>query len=324
MTALGAGGERRGLPLELLVVWAVFFVVATEILVTYTRTPPEQLYHVTGEGFFAAAGRVLVFTNFPLALVALPLIPLLLDRLPGRLAEALAFVGFALSAVVFWPGVVDQADLDAKPVNALPALGVAIAAVMSIAVVLRGGVDHWQPRRLHDWLRVTLAVAIVPLAVPWFLADLGVSLNGVPVLGSIWQTGELRTQPGVAGLHPAVHHGHHHGMDGLLLVWTSLLVSRALPAVRGRILRRIAAGLLSVMLAYGIGEIANDFWLEQIVKRGWTNWEIPDVTVPSVSIGWLLILLGAGIIYRFWFGQEGRPDGGVALSSRPANPLTRT
>jgi hypothetical protein len=317
-----AGGEVRGLPRELVVVWAVFLVVSTEILVTYTRTPPEKLYHVSGEGFFAAAGRVLVFTNFPLALVALPLVLLLVDRLPGRLAEGLAVAGLALSAVVFWPGVVDQADLDAKLVNVLPALGVAIAAVMTIAVASRGGVERWQARLRNDWLRVALAAVPVPLAVPWFLADLGLSLNGVPVLGSIWQTGELRVQPGVVGLHPAVHHGHHHGMDGLLLVWTSLLVSRTLPAVRGRTVRRLAAALLSLMLAYGIGEIANDFWVEQVVKRGWTDWEIPDVTVPSVSIGWLLIVIGAVAIYRFWFSREDRPDGEVALSSRAANPLT--
>jgi hypothetical protein len=317
-----AGGEVRGLPRELVVVWAVFLVVATEILVTYTRTPPEKLYHVSGEGFFAAAGRVLVFTSFPLALVALPLVLLLVDRLPGRLAEGLAVAGLALSAVVFWPGVVDQADLDAKPVNVLPALGVAIAAVMTIAVASRGGVERWQARLRNDWLRVALAAVPVPLAVPWFLADLGLSLNGVPVLGSIWQTGELRVQPGVVGLHPAVHHGHHHGMDGLLLVWTSLLVSRTLPAVRGRIVRRLAAAFLSLMLAYGIGEIANDFWVEQVVKRGWTDWEIPDVTVPSISVGWLLIVIGAAAVYRFWFSREDRPDGEVALSSRAANPLT--
>jgi hypothetical protein len=217
---------------------------------------------------------------------------------------------------------VDQADLDAKLVNVLPALGAGIAAALTIAVGVRGGVERWQPRRRHDRLRIVLAAAAVPIAVPWLLADLGVSLNGVPVLGSIWQTGELRTQPGVAGLHPAVHHGHHHGMDGVLLLWTALLASRAVPAVRRSGLRRFSAALLSLMLAYGIGEIANDFWVEQVVKRGWTDWAIPDVTVPSVSVGWLLILLGAAAIYWLWFGREDGPDGEVALSSRPANPLT--
>jgi hypothetical protein len=322
VSASGPGGDQRGLPRELVVVWALFLVVGAEILVTYTRTPAAELYHVSGEGFAGAASRVLVFVNYPVALVALPLILLLADRLPGRRAGILAAVGFVLSAIVFWPGVVDEADLDAKPANTLPALGVAIAAGMTIAVVVRGGLERWQPRRAHDRLRIVLAIAVVPLAVPWLLADLGVSLNGVPVLGSIWQTGELRSEPGVAGLHPAVHHGHHHGMDGALLVWSSLIVSRAIPAIRRRVPRIGTAAWLSLALAYGFAQIANDFWLEQVVKRGWTDWEIPDFTRPSVSVGWLVILLATGAIYWLWLGREDGPAAEVALSSRPAKPLT--
>lgn len=304
MTAPGSTGARRGLPGEALVVLALYAVVAAEIFATYARTPPAELYHVSEEGLAGAAGRVLVFSNFPVALVALPLLLVLADRVAGRAAALTAGVGFVLSAVVFWPGVVDQADLDAKPINVLPALGVALAIGMGVAAVLRGGVESFGPARPRDRWRVALAIAVVPLAVPWLLADLGLSLDGVPVLGSIWQTGELRTQPGVPEPHPAVHLGHHHGMDGVLLFWTALLLSRTIPDLRRRALRRLTAALLSLMLVYGMAELANDFWLEQIVKRGWTDWEIPDMTRPSVSLGWLAILIGTALVYRFWFGRE--------------------
>ena len=193
---------------------------------------------------------------------------------------------------------------------------------MTIAVAVRGGLERWQPARQLDWLRVVLGVGVIFVAVPWLLADLGISLDGVPVLGSIWQTGELRTQPGDPMLHPAVHHGHHHGMDGTLLLWSALLLSRTLPAFRRRALGRVTAVLLSLMLVYGLAEIANDGWLEQIVKRGWTDWEIPDMTRPSVSLGWLAILIGTVLVYALWFGRDAsageREDAG-ALSSRPAN-----
>jgi hypothetical protein len=322
MIAPASAGERRGLPREVLVVWALFVVVAVEIFVTYERIPPGELYHVSGEGFAGAASRVLVFSNFPLALVALTVILLLVDRLPGRTAAVVAGIGLASSAVVFWPGVVDQDDLDAKAGNAVPALGVAIAAGMTIAVAVRGGLERWQPARQLDWLRVVLGVGVIFVAVPWLLADLGISLDGVPVLGSIWQTGELRTQPGDPMLHPAVHHGHHHGMDGTLLLWSALLLSRTLPAFRRRALGRVTAVLLSLMLVYGLAEIANDGWLEQIVKRGWTDWEIPDMTRPSVSLGWLAILIGTVLVYALWFGRDelaGEREDAGALSSRPAN-----
>jgi hypothetical protein len=83
----------------------------------------------------------------------------------------------------------------------------------------------------------------------------------------------------------------------VLLVLSALLLSRALQPVSRQWLRITAGALLALMLAYGIAELANDFWLEQVVKRGWTNWEIPDVTRPTVSAAWGLILGGAACIY---------------------------
>jgi hypothetical protein len=32
------------------VVWALFAVVSLEIIVTYSRLPPRELYHVSGTG----------------------------------------------------------------------------------------------------------------------------------------------------------------------------------------------------------------------------------------------------------------------------------
>jgi hypothetical protein len=136
------------------------------------------------------------------------------------------------------------------------------------------------------------------------------------VLGTLYQTGELRSQPHVPDLHPAVHHGHHHGMDGVLLVLSALLLSRVLTSVRADWLRRTLGAYLAVMLCYGAGNIANDFWLEQIVKRGWTDWEIPDVTTPTVSIAWCVILLAAlGLWTAAMVGA--RRSSAQAISARP-------
>jgi hypothetical protein len=42
--------------------------------------------------------------------------------------------------------------------------------------------------------------------------------------------------------------------------------------------------------------MANDFWTEQIWKRGWTDWQFPDLLQPSLSVGWGLIVLGASLL----------------------------
>jgi hypothetical protein len=78
---------------------------------------------------------------------------------------------------------------------------------------------------------------------------------------------------------------------------TALLLSRVVPSVRRRRLRVAIGAYLSLMLAYGAANIANDFWMEQVVKRGWTRWLFPDVLRPDRTIAWALIVLAAALIY---------------------------
>jgi hypothetical protein len=285
-----------GLPAEVIGVGLLFAALSVAIFVTYTRLPAAELYHVSGNGFSGGASRVLVFLNFPAALVAIAVLLLLAERSRDRASVTAAVAGIALCLPVFWPGVVDEADLDARPVNAVAAIGVGIAVAFAIAAARRGVEDvTWRGR--SDVARIVVATVALLLAVPWIAADLGVSFNGVPVLGTLYQTGELRSQPGNPVLHPAVHHGHHHGMDGLLLVLSALLLSRVVPSVRKGVVRTAATAYLALMLVYGAAEIANDFWLEQVVKRGWTDWAIPDTTVPKLSIAWGLILVVALVLF---------------------------
>jgi hypothetical protein len=278
-------------------VWVLFAVVVLEVLVTYSRLPVRELYHVSSSGLAGGLSRVLVFLNFPLALVAIPILAVLAERLPGRTAKVAAGVGIVLSAAVFWPGVVKQSDLDARPVNAIAALGILVALSLTVVAARKLGRPPRPVRQTGDWLRVVVAVVVLVLGLPWVGADLGLSFDSVPVLGTLYQTAELRSQPNVPGLHPAVHHGHHHGMDGVLLVLSALLLSRVLTSVRARWLCGTVGAYVALMFCYGVGNIANDFWLEQIVKRGWTDWEIPDVTTPKASAAWGLIVLAAAVLW---------------------------
>jgi drug/metabolite transporter superfamily protein YnfA len=265
--------NRQPLPLEVVAVWTLFAVDAAAMLVTYSRLPARELYHVSGSGLTGGLSRVLVFSNFSTALVAIAILALLADRTPDRRVRVAALGGVILCAAVFWPGVVKEADLDARPVNALSALGVLVAVVLTWLASRDG--TRWNPRRRGDLARIAVAVAAVVLALPWISAEAGFFLDG----------------------RPAVHHGHHHGLDGVLLLLSALLLSRAVPAMRRRKLR-IATGMyLALMAAYGFAIAANDFWFEQVVKRRWTSWTIPNVLYPKASIAWALIVLGAAVLY---------------------------
>src|SRR6266852_2122247 len=96
--------RRRGTPwAEFGLVWALFALVMVEILVTYARLPWQELYNVTGSGIEGGASRALVFLNFPVALVAIAVLLVLLDRPAGNAERALAVLGIVLCAAVFWP-----------------------------------------------------------------------------------------------------------------------------------------------------------------------------------------------------------------------------
>jgi hypothetical protein len=63
------------------------------------------------------------------------------------------------------------------------------------------------------------------------------------------------------------------------------------------------------MASYGAGNIANDFWLEQVVKRGWTLWEAPDVTEPRTSVAWAVIVIAAAAVWGLLVGPLVRRPG---------------
>jgi hypothetical protein len=78
---------------------------------------------------------------------------------------------------------------------------------------------------------------------------------------------------------------------------------------------------LAFLLAYGVGNAVQDFQLEQIVKRGWMNYELPMVLSPSVSWAWGLVLAAACVLYVLVFGPLVRGRGsrvGAPASGRLA------
>src|SRR6185295_1467109 len=156
-------GRRPGL-LEAIGVWCLFALVALAILITYSRLPPASLYHTSGGGLVGGASRALVFAGFPLALVAVPLAWISVARLRTRLAAAIAILATVLCATVGLPGVIDQADLDARPVNALAGAGALLALGLTGAAWTRGGLGESARFGRSDWLRVAVAAVLVAVA----------------------------------------------------------------------------------------------------------------------------------------------------------------
>jgi len=283
--------------------WALF------VLITYSRVPASELYNVSQTGLRGGLSRTLVFLGWPTALAAIAVLAIALDRILAsgrnrRTAIGLALLAFGLCATIGIPGVVDQADLDAKPANGLAAIGVVLVAVLAIWAARTTGTGSATPTGRGDRARVLVGTILLLVSLPWVFADLGVFIGDVPLLGHVYRSEQIWTSPEGETM-PSVHFGHHHGMAGMLLVVTALLLSRELVRMRSTPLRTCLAVYLSLLMAYGIGNIANDAWYEQVVKRGWTDWAIPNVIRPGLTWMWgLVILLGAAIFLTVDRGRD--------------------
>lgn len=286
-------------------VWALVGLAGVAVAVTYSRLPPSSFYNVSEGGIHGGLGRALVYSNFPVALIALAVAALVADRLDGRLSDVAGAFAVAICLVVAAPGVVDQNDLDAKALNAIPFFGVLLVLALTVVAVGRAGLGRSTPPRPGDPVRLALAALLALAAIPWLFAELGFYVDDVPGLGAVFMSDEIVPEPGHPDLR-AVHLGHHHGTDGVLFALSALVLSRELAAIRRPALRAVLAGYLSLMLVYGIANALEDFWLEQLVKRDVTSFKLPGMLRPDLAPEWAAIVLAAALVYVFAFRPAAR------------------
>lgn len=285
-------------------VWALCGLATIAVFETYWRIAPGELWKVHNSGFVGGIGRAFVFVSFSPAVAALAVLPIVADRLERRAAHVLAIVAFALCATVAVPNVQTPNHLDPKWSNTWAVVGVGLTVALTAWAANRGRRERRRTSRAGDRLRVVLFVVILFWATPYIAAEMGFHLDGVPFFGWFFQTGKLAPEPAAGYVHATVHYGHHHGLDGFLLATTTLLLSRLLGGIRRPGLRTFTAALLALMLVYGLTNMVNDLWSEQVVKRGWTRWEVPDVLQPNASLAWAAMLVAAALVYALFFARR--------------------
>jgi hypothetical protein len=298
---------------ESLVAWAVWGVVAIGVWETYARFPAIELYNVTRTGFAGGAARTLVFLDWPVAIAAVALVVVAADRLLagaiprwGRVATVLASAAtIALCVTIALPGVLDQDHLDARAANLPAAAGVLLALLMTLAAVRVRGTGARAPLTRGDRLALAAIPLLVIVAVPWLLAGVGVYTGDVPVLDDIYVSKTVVPEPGEPELR-AVHLGNHEGIDGVLLAGTAFALRRSLRRMRPTVVRPLLGGYLALIAVYGMAVAADDFWIEQLQKRGTVSRALPYVLTPGPRPAWAGLVAVACVAYvvAFRVGKE--------------------
>jgi hypothetical protein len=286
--------------------------------VTYSRLPATDFYHVSHQGIAGGASRALVYSNFPVSLVGLALIGVSLILLGARSNRGplnlVGGVGAILCLLTAAPGVVKQSDLDARLINLVPFFGVVIATALTVLAMRTAASKRTIPWIWKDRVGFGLVIVLAVVALPWILADVGVYIGDIPGLGSIFYSKQV---PEGETLR-AVHLGHHHGLDGLLFAFVAVTIGRVVRHAERTALVNAMAGYCGLMLSYGVANVANDAWLEQVVKRGWAEWEIPSFLSIEPSLAWGAVLLGAVAAWAIVFQPEQR-----APRTSSASPAVR-
>jgi hypothetical protein len=259
---------KRGGQGEALAVWAVWLLTLLAVVVTYSRIDAAELYNVQGEGLGLGLSRAAVHTNWPFALVAIVLVLVAMRDVPRR---AWWVAGPAIALCATMPLFVSQSHLEARWQNVVPGVGVALALGLGVDAWRRAG-SAFEPRLPGDAVRIVLTLVILILSLPWIAAELGFHLPGDVFMGPEL----LRTPDG--HLEAAVHLGEHHGWHGSVMLLSALLLSRVQAGGRLRIWLLVGTAALA---AYGAVNATQDFWQEQLVKRGTVDWAIPSALYPG-------------------------------------------
>ena len=207
----------------------------------------------------------------------------------GRSATvAAAAVAIGLCATIGLPGVLDPNDLDARPANVPAAAGVLLALVLTFAALRVRGWGRWERPTRGDLIALAVAPVAVVLAIPWILAGIGV------------QTSD------------AVHLGNHEGIDGLLLAATAFALRRPLRRMRRTPLRPLLGAYLALIATYGLAVAADDFWMEQLQRRGAVSHGLPYVLKPGPRPAWAALLAVACVAYAVAFRVGNEPGSSTA------------
>jgi hypothetical protein len=256
-------------------IWLMVGVTVLATVVTYARLPPALTYDFTVSGLHGGLSRSITYLGFPVALIALGALAIRgADRI-GLIAAVLCLTALPFAG----------SDLEAHAYDLPAVLGAALAAWLTT----RGPAQR--PVGLTAF-RIAVLIALAALALPWLIAMWGAYAQDLPLVGHV-----IRARQPTPGdpRHVSVHLGLHEGLFGAQLAAAAVLAT-----LRPR--TRPVTFLWSLLFVYGLAVALQDGWHEQIVKRGLTDTQLPEVLHPTVGLPWLVLVACALAVQVAWFG----------------------
>jgi len=145
--------------------------------------------------------------------------------------------------------------------------------------------------RMNNYTKVIIVITLL-ISMPWIFANSGMFVSDVPVLGNIY----LAKQD--FNGHSSVHLGSHHGYKGFTFFLLMILVFTTVKYLYNKKTKIVAGLVCCYLLAWGFYNMFQDFFTEQIFKRGLVNFTFPNATT-YFQISFPLAVISGVLIYTF-------------------------
>jgi len=144
---------------------------------------------------------------------------------------------------------------------------------------------------INIYAKAILIITFI-IGLPWILATTGIFVSDIPLIGNLFMG-----KQDYKG-YPSVHLGSHHGYTGFVIFSLMILVFTTAKYLYDKRLKIIAGIGASFLFVWGFYNMFQDFFTEQIVKRGLAESGFPS---PQAYIESLLpiYIVGTVIIYIF-------------------------
>ncbi|MFX0085176.1 MAG: hypothetical protein ACFFAU_05850 [Candidatus Hodarchaeota archaeon] len=152
-------------------------------------------------------------------------------------------------------------------------------------------------------LEYAIIVLAIFLSLPWIFAQFGFYISDFPILGLIFWARQETVQNPEPNYPNAVHIGTHHGTEGfLILIYLFITIVWILPTIKNRQVKQILGLVSGVGFSYGVYNWLEDLLTEQVYKRGWMNFKLPNGTSPNFSslesmIVWAWIVFSGVVLF---------------------------
>ncbi|MHA1400228.1 MAG: hypothetical protein ACTSQE_07750 [Candidatus Heimdallarchaeaceae archaeon] len=272
-----------------LILWLILFIDVGSVIPVYATHNIDEFSGTWSLAFINALMMLMhpgiVFYIFIFSLLARNVFSSLEER---RKIIFYSWLFITFSAIVL---IICTLFLQSNEYFYLFYIGICIFLISNIFAIIL--IKRWSNNHpLSIWWWVIIGI-LTFLALPWLFAHVGIYISDIPVLNLIF----VAKEPSLSSYGVTVHLGNHHGLDGYLYLFCSILmIVKWLDSFPQTRIKTSLLALFSCIQAFGLYLFIEDFTSEQFY-RFFNRELLPQLDLNQGGLALLIILIMAIFLF---------------------------